>query len=118
MLQKLKIVGFGLGAGVLSGLLGVGGGIILVPILVSLLGFAQHNAHATSLAVIVPTAVVSSIVYSFHGNIDIVLAVTLAAGSIVGASIGAKWMKHIPAAQLKRMFGALLVIVGVRMLWS
>ncbi|MDD4600782.1 hypothetical protein SDC9_06146 [bioreactor metagenome] len=118
MLQKFKIIGFGLGAGILSGLLGVGGGIILVPIMVSLLGFAQHNAHATSLAVIVPTAIVSSFVYSSHGNIDLALAVTLAAGSIVGAGFGARWMKRIPAAQLKRMFGALLMIVGVRMLWS
>lgn len=118
MFPKLKIVGFGLVAGILSGLLGVGGGIVLVPIMVSLLGFAQHNAHATSLAVIVPTAIVSSIVYSFHGNIDILLALTLAAGSIVGANVGARWMKRIPAAQLKRMFGLLLVIVGVKMLWS
>lgn len=116
-MQKGKVIGFGLVAGILSGLLGVGGGIILVPVMVSMLGFAQHNAHATSLAVIVPTALVSSIIYSFHGNVDIVLATTLAAGSILGASIGARWMKRIPADQLKRMFGILLVVVGVKMLW-
>lgn len=117
-MQNLKIVGLGLIAGILSGLLGVGGGIILVPIMVSLLGFSQHCAHATSLAVIVPTAIVGSLVYSSHGNLDIVLSLTLTAGSIVGASFGARWMKYIPAAQLRRMFGAFIVIVGVRMLWA
>jgi Predicted permeases len=117
-LQNLKVVGYGLLAGLLSGLLGVGGGIILVPIMVSLLGFAQHNAHATSLAVIIPTAIAGSSIYSTHGNLDIILALTLTAGSIVGAVFGARWMQRIPAAQLKRMFGVLLVTVGVRMLWS
>lgn len=117
MLQQFKIVGYGLLAGILSGLLGIGGGIVLVPMMVSLLGFAQHNAHATSLAVIVPTAIMSSIVYGIHGNINIVLATILAVGSVIGASIGAKLMKKISAPQLKRIFGILLLVVGVRMLW-
>lgn len=104
-------------AGILSGLLGVGGGIILVPVMVAFLGFTQHSAHATSLAVIVPTALVGGIVYGMHGNMSLVLAATLAAGSILGASLGARWMTRIPAAQLKRMFGILLIIVGIRMVW-
>lgn len=116
-MDKLKIMGFGLMAGILSGLLGVGGGIILVPVMVAFLGFTQHSAHATSLAVIVPTALVGGVVYGMHGNLNLICAATLAAGSIIGASFGARWMKKIPAAQLKRMFGILLIVVGIRMIW-
>lgn len=118
MLQNGKMVGYGFIAGILSGLLGVGGGIVLVPIMVACLGLTQHIAHATSLAVIVPTALVGSVVYGFHGNNDFMLALTLAIGSVFGASLGAGWMPRIPAAQLKRLFGLLLLIVGIRMVLS
>ncbi|MBP2640025.1 MAG: Sulfite exporter TauE/SafE [Firmicutes bacterium] len=112
--SKLTIGGFF--AGILSGLLGVGGGIIMVPIMISYFNLSQHQAHATSLAVIVPTAIASSIIYGFHGQLDMSVAMNLAIGSIIGAAIGAKTMKKIPAAQLKRMFGVLLVLVGIRMI--
>jgi hypothetical protein len=115
MVKNTQLIGIGFIAGILSGILGVGGGIILVPIMVTYLGLAQHNAHATSLAVVIPTAVVSSIVYGFHGNTDVILALNLIIGSVLGASLGAKWMKRIPEAQLKRLFGALLIVVGIRM---
>ncbi|MEN6411179.1 MAG: sulfite exporter TauE/SafE family protein [Veillonellales bacterium] len=118
MLQNGKMIGFGFIAGILSGLLGVGGGIVLVPIMVACLGLTQHIAHATSLAVIVPTAFAGSIIYGLHGNSDLILALTLAVGSVFGASLGARWMPRIPAAQLKRLFGMLLLIVGVRMVLS
>lgn len=113
-----KLIGFGLLAGGLSGLLGVGGGIVLVPIMVSYLGLSQHHAHATSLAVIVPTAIASSLIYGMNGQSDLMVAVFLAVGSVIGANLGARWMKNIPAAQLKRMFGILLICVGVRMVLS
>lgn len=116
--NKFKVIGFGFIAGILSGLLGVGGGIILVPLMVTYLGVTQHIAHGTSLAVIVPTALAGSIVYGFNGNINFVTALNLAVGSIIGASLGAKWMKNIPAKQLKQLFGVLLVLVGIRMVLS
>lgn len=116
--NKFKIIGFGFIAGMLSGLLGVGGGIVLVPIMVTYLGITQHIAHGTSLAVIVPTALVGSLVYGFSGNINVMPALNLAIGSIIGASLGARWMKKIPAKQLKQLFGFFLVIVGIRMVLS
>jgi len=116
--NKLKVISFGFIAGILSGLLGVGGGIILVPLMVTYLGITQHIAHGTSLAVIVPTAVAGSIVYGFNGNINFMPALNLAVGSILGASLGARWMKKIPAKQLKQLFGVFLVLVGIRMLIS
>ncbi|GBG54786.1 UPF0721 transmembrane protein [Sporomusaceae bacterium FL31] len=115
MTTKMKLLGIGLIAGILSGLLGVGGGIILVPAMTEFLGIAQHPAHATSLAVIIPTALVSSIIYGMNGNMNLTYAIYLAIGSSIGAVIGAKLMKQLSATQLKAMFGALLIIVGLRM---
>jgi uncharacterized protein len=113
-----KYVGVGLGIGVLSGLLGVGGGIFLVPILTSYFAVDQHMAHGTSLAVVVPTAIMGATVYSSHGTMDLPLAAQLAVGGVIGAALGARWMKKIPAAQLKRMFGIMLILVGIRMVLS
>lgn len=118
MPQAIKMVGTGFGVGILSGLLGVGGGVFLVPLLVSAFGVVQHLAHGISLAVVIPTAIVSSVIYSFHGSVDYSIALQLIAGSVVGASIGAKAMKRLPADQLKRLFAVMLILVGVRMVLS
>lgn len=116
--NKFKVLGFGFLAGILSGLLGVGGGIVLVPLMVTYLGITQHIAHGTSLAVIVPTAIAGSLIYGFNDNLNYTIAINLALGSIVGASLGARWMKSIPAKQLKQIFGVFLVVVGIRMVIS
>lgn len=115
MKETWKYVGAGLGIGVLSGLLGVGGGIFLVPILTSYFAVDQHLAHGTSLAVVIPTAIMGAAVYSYHGTMNVSLAVQLAVGGVFGAAIGARLMKKIPAAHLKRMFGVMLILVGIRM---
>jgi len=104
--------------GILSGLLGVGGGIFLVPIMVGYLGFTQHVAQATSLAIVIPTACFGSFVYSMHGNVDLTIAAELAAGSMLTAAIGARIMSRIPAAKLKKIFGIMLILVGIRMVLS
>lgn len=101
--------------GILSGLLGVGGGVFMVPLMVSWFGFNQHIAQATSLAMIIPTALFGSIVYSMHGSVDFRIAAFLAVGSIVSAMLGAYVMIHMPAKQLKAIFGVMLVLVGIRM---
>ncbi|KYZ75172.1 permease [Anaerosporomusa subterranea] len=118
MPQAAKMVGTGFGIGILSGLLGVGGGVFLVPLLVGVFGIAQHLAQGISLAVVIPTAIVSSLIYSLHGSVDYLTALQLIAGSVVGASIGAKLMKRLPADQLKRLFAFMLILVGLRMIIS
>lgn len=115
MSERLRFSGAGFVVGVLSGLLGVGGGIFLVPIMVTYFNITQHVAQATSMAIVIPTALISSIIYGFHGNVDIQLAINLIAGSILGASIGARIMKRIPAIRLKQLFAILLILVGIRM---
>ncbi|MDR3591428.1 MAG: sulfite exporter TauE/SafE family protein [Negativicutes bacterium] len=118
MQQNTKFILVGFVVGILSGLLGLGGGVFLIPVMVTCFAVAQHNAHATSLAVVVPTAVVSATSYAFHGFIDFGTTLNVIIGSIIGASFGARLAKKIPAAQLKRLFGLFLVCVGARMMFS
>ena len=115
MTQRLKFSVAGFTIGILSGLLGVGGGIFLVPIMVNYFNITQHIAQGTSMAVVIPTAIVSSVIYGFNGYIDVDLAINLVIGSVIGASIGARVMKKIPAFRLKQLFGIMLVLVGCRM---
>lgn len=118
MSESNKLLGTGFFIGIMSGLLGVGGGVFMVPIMVTYFGITQHIAHATSLAVVIPTALVSAVIYGFHGQTDVVLSFQIIIGSIIGASIGARLMKKIPAAHLKRLFGLMLALVGLRMVLS
>jgi uncharacterized protein len=118
MQQSIKFILVGFTVGILSGLLGLGGGVFLIPVMVGWFAVAQHNAHATSLAVVVPTALVSAASYAFHGFIDFSLTLNVIIGSILGASFGARLAKKIPAAYLKRLFGLFLVGVGLRMVLS
>jgi uncharacterized membrane protein YfcA len=118
MITSWKYVGVGLGIGLLSGLLGVGGGIFLVPILSGWFAIAQHKAHGTSLAVVVPTGIAGALIYGYHGTMDAPLSLQLAVGGVIGAAVGARIMMKIPAARLKRLFGVLLVLVGLRMVLS
>ena len=105
----------GAAAGVLSGLLGVGGGIIMVPALV-IVGFGQHRAQATSLAAIVPIAVVGAFFFGRAANVDFVAAVVLAAGSLVGVRIGALLMHRLSEVLLARIFGAFMIVVAITLL--
>lgn len=103
----------GLIAGFLSGLFGVGGGILIVPLLVILTGFGHRIAAGTSLAAIVPTAIVGVISYAVPGNVDWVAAALLAAGSIVGAQIGSHLLQRLPRHVIQWSFIGFILIVIV-----
>ena len=104
-------IGIGLAAGLLSGLFGVGGGTVIVPLLVLLLGFDQKLAAGTSLAAIVPTAAIGVISYAVHGAVAWIPAVILAAGSVVGAQIGTRLLPRISQTALRWCFVGFLVVV-------
>ena len=106
----------GLVTGMTSGLLGVGGGIVLVPLLGRFLALEQKRAQATSLAVLVLTATAAALAYGAVGSVDFGLAARLALGGIVGARLGAKAAHGLPSATLRRAFGVLELLVGLRML--
>lgn len=118
MKQALQKILTGFAVGILSGLLGVGGGIFMVPVMVGWFGFAQHAAQATSLAMIIPTAFFGGAIYSLHGSFDLKIAAILTVASMVGATAGARIMTHLPAYRLKQGFGLLLLVAGIRMVWA
>lgn len=105
----------GLATGLLSGLMGVGGGIIAVPAMVAYLSLSQHKAHGTSLAMMVLTATASALAYTSRGFVDLQLAMVLAVGTVVGAYLGARLMPHVPARQLRAAFGLIILLMGLRM---
>jgi uncharacterized membrane protein YfcA len=106
----------GLVAGVLSGLLGIGGGAVMVPAMTLLMGLTQHMAQGTSLLVIIPTAISGSITHFRMGNIRLQTAAWLSAGGVVGAVAGAFLALASPDAILRLLFGGYLAFTGLRML--
>lgn len=111
----LKMLLVGLLTGLINGLLGIGGGTILIPAMVFLMDVRQHKAHGTSLAVILPTALVSTVVYGMNKNLNIGLAIKVATSGMVGGYIGAKLMNHISATHLRKFFGIFMIVAGLRM---
>jgi uncharacterized protein len=107
-----KLLVIGVGGGLLSGLLGVGGGIVMVPLLVFWAGYAQRDAHAMSLGAIIPISVAGIATYGVAGQVHYWEAIGLAAGSIVGARIGAGFLARIDERLLKVVFGTFLVGVA------
>ncbi|WGD37134.1 sulfite exporter TauE/SafE family protein [Lysinibacter sp. HNR] len=111
----VKLILLGLFCGLLTGLFGVGGGVVLVPALVLIMRFDQRTAAGTSLAAIVPTVIVSLIGYAASGNVDVLAALILAAGMIAGTQIGTYYMARVRHDVLQWMFIAFLVFVIVQM---
>jgi uncharacterized membrane protein YfcA len=107
----------GLFVGVLSGVMGIGGGILLVPIMVLGFGFAQQIAQGTSLAAIVPTALVGAYTHDRAHNVDRAAAAWVSGGGLVGALLGALVAVHAPRELLVRLFGALLLFSAYR-IWA
>ena len=110
----------GLVSGLMSGLFGVGGGIVMVPAMLFFLSPPIRDvkqAIGTSLAVIIPTALIGSYKHFTQGNVDWRTALALAPLAILGGYTGAWLTKHIPAESLKHAFGGFLVLVGLRLLF-
>lgn len=114
--RSIALVLAGLAGGVLSGLLGVGAGIVLVTALVLAAGISQHHAHATSLAAIVPMAALGALRFGLDGEIDYFLAALLAVGAIVGAPLGARTMAGCAQSSLKIGFGILMAVAAIALL--
>ncbi len=116
MIEAIALVAVGLVAGSLAATLGIGGGILYVPALVSLLGFAQHRAQGTSLAVIIPTTLVAAVVHAREGRVVWPVAIPLGIGGIVGGFLGARTALALSAPLLRRLFAVILVVAALRML--
>ena len=115
MLQLVVVGAIGLLAGVLSGMFGIGGGIVIVPLLILVVGFTATQAAGTSLAaLLLPVGALGALEYWRAGQIDLRLAAVLAVSLLLGAYLGARLGISLPVEVVQRAFGVLLVIVGVR----
>jgi uncharacterized protein len=115
--QLLLLLLTGILAGFVSGILGVGGAIIMVPFLVFLLGMSQHQAQGTSLAVLLfPVGIFAVITYTKNGYVNFKFAIILILAFLLGSYLGSLVAINIPAKALQKIFAILLLAVGVKML--
>lgn len=109
----------GLVVGLISGVVGIGGGVLFVPALIWLLGMSQHKAQGTSLAALLaPVGIFAFYEYYRNGNADLRVGLLLAAGFLVGGYFGAVGAQHIPELWLRRVFALTLVAIGARMFFT
>ena len=115
MLVFAGLAAFGVGAGVAAGLLGVGGGILMVPFLTLAVGLSQHSAEATSLVVVLPTAVVASLELRRRGVGELATALRFGVAGACGAVGGALLALALPGSTLRVVFAVFLGLVGLRL---
>ena len=106
----------GAAAGIANGFFGGGGGMLLVPLLVRRCKLTQRQAFATSVAVILPLCILSSVIYWFRGGLDLMTALPYLAGGFVGGWVGGKVFKKVNMVWLRRAFALLILYGGVKSL--
>ncbi|GIU92342.1 MAG: hypothetical protein KatS3mg011_1248 [Acidimicrobiia bacterium] len=113
--RVVAALGVGLAGGLLSGFFGVGGGIVMVPLILWVLRADQHQAHATSLAAIFLIAASGAAGYAAAGEVDPGTGLALGAGAVVGAIVGARTMNRMSVPALQLAFAVALIVAGIRM---
>lgn len=108
----------GLLAGIFGGLVGLGGGIVMIPLMVGVTRIGQHRAHGTSLVALVFTGLAGSVTYALKGSLDLVASALLAATAVLTARAGARYAHALPEWKLKRSFGGFLILVAVLILFK
>jgi uncharacterized membrane protein YfcA len=114
----LLLLGIGLFTGFLAGMLGIGGGLVLIPGLVMIMGLTQQSAQGTSLAMMLPPiGIIAAYNYFKAGYVDIKFALILAGAFIIGSYFGSKIAVRLPEEVLKKIFGIFLFLVAIKMLF-
>jgi uncharacterized protein len=114
----LGLLLLGVAAGSLSGLVGVGGGIVIVPALVLGFGMSQHTAQGTSLAVLaMPVVGLGAYQYYRNGHIDIPTALVIGVGFVIGGMFGGKLANALPADTIRKVFACVLLAIGTKLLF-
>lgn len=109
----------GLGAGLISGLFGVGGAIVIIPGLILITKMSQHTAHGTSLAaLLLPVGLLGTLEYYKRGQVNIGFAAVVACGLLIGAYFGARLAGSISDTMLRKAFGVFLLLISVKLLAS
>jgi uncharacterized membrane protein YfcA len=108
----------GIAAGILGGMVGVGGGIVIVPALVFFLGFSQKMAQGTSLGILLlPVGLFGVMQYYKEGYVDMKVVLIISAGFLLGSLFGSKLALSLPQDAIKKIFAVLLIIVAIKMLF-
>jgi uncharacterized membrane protein YfcA len=112
------LIAIGLFAGIFSGMIGLGGGLIIIPALMYLLHLDQHTAQGTSLAIMLPPIGLMA-AYNYHkaGALNIQFAAVIAIAFFVGGFFGSRWALNMPEALLRKIFAITLIAVAIKMLW-
>lgn len=115
----LLLIIIGLLAGSFSGMVGIGGGVIIIPMLVYFLGFTQHEAQGTSLAVMLPPiGLMAAYQYYKSGHVNLTYAMIIAGAFFVGGYLGAKYAVKIPEMILKKIFGIFLLLLALKTIFG
>jgi len=116
---NLSYVLLGILAGIMSGLFGIGGGLIIIPALIYLYGFSQHQAQGTTLAILIPPiGLLAAWVYYKQGYINIPIALFVCAGFFIGGFVGAKYAASLQDVVMRRIFGVFLLSVSLHMIFK
>jgi hypothetical protein len=119
MMTMVWYVALGLAAGVLSGLIGLGGGVIIVPSLIFLFGMSQYQAQGTTLALMVPPiGLLAAWTYYRQGYVDLKVAALICAGFLFGGLLGAKLAIGISSQVLEKVFGFALLLISLKMIFA
>lgn len=106
-------------AGIVSGLIGIGGGVLITPALIFLFKFSQHQAQGTTLALLVPPiGLLAAWTYYQQGYVDLKAAVLICLGFFLGGLLGAKFAVSVPDHILEKIFGTTLIAIGLKMFFS
>jgi uncharacterized protein len=119
MVNIFLFIVLGIIAGLLSGLIGIGGGVIIVPALLFIFGFSQHQAQGTTLALLVPPiGILAAWTYYKQGYVDFNAALFICIGFLVGSFMGAKMATNISNIILERIFGVALLLISLKMIFA
>lgn len=115
----LILIVIGLLAGAFSGMVGIGGGVLIIPALIYFLGFSQHQAQGTSLAIMLPPiGLMAAYQYYKAGHVNLTYAIIIAGAFFVGGYIGAKYAVKMPQDVLKKVFGVFLILVALKTIFG
>lgn len=114
----IGIIVLGFIAGILSSMVGIGGGIVIVPMLVLLFGLSQHTAQGTTLAMLsFPVSFAAAYTYHKNGMVDWKIALLLCSGFVIGGFLGSKFAVELPVGAIKKVFAVLMIVVAVKFLF-
>lgn len=116
--DNFKLISIGLVAGLINGLFGSGGGTIVVPALVFIMGLEDHKAHATAISIILPLSIISTIIYLLNNTIPIKESIWVMVGGLFGSYVGARLLNKVPVTILRKIFGSLIIYTALRMIFK